>query len=895
MKGETQAIPQHKQPDLDCLFWGKFISESHRYLSLTLHSLDVALVFRELCNLNAIRRTLNCASSTNLTDQQLDRLAVLAMLHDVGKANLGFQLKVFQRRAMPAGHIRELAPLLDPEALDPDLHQAFIQALPQELANWFSDGFVAYSYIMAAFSHHGRPLEFRGEKSGSYFAAKNNWWRPQGQWDPMVAIKEIAEGARHAFPRAFEPAGLPLPDSPQFHHRFAGLLILSDWLGSHPHWFPIERVPFSTRLQYDRKTVPALLNAVGLDVASVRTFLDSRRLEKLHCFEDRFEFPPRPLQQAIDALDPNDDNTRLVIAESETGSGKTEAALNWFFDLFVAGKVDGLYFALPSRVAARELYIRVDNTIKRWFPDPDNRPVTVLAVPGYVQVDGVKPERVLPEEDEANRWQDDDKFRRRERQWAAERPKRFLAATVAVGTIDQALLSAVQTSHAHLRSVCLDRSLLVVDEVHASDSYMSCLLQFLLDHHLSIGGRAMLLSATLGANARNAYVSRALGNRSHNARECLTPDLAEAIADPYPAVTLVDGIPHSTGAATGQAKKVRFELLPYAFEPEAIVNTVIDALNSTARVLIVLNTVGRANTLLRALEANPAVNPAHLFSLHETVCPHHGRFAPQDRSILDKQVSERLGKGSLPGPLLLIGTQTLEQSLDIDADLMITDLAPADVLLQRVGRLHRHDRLRPKGFETPRCLVLVPEGGLEVALDKRGHVAGAYKRIGYGSVYEDLRTLELTRQALTEHPEVCIPQDNRLMVEMATHPQRLNTLTGGHWNKHREIIEGGDLACAIAAGHAIAIYDQYFGNFSFNELGGKVAVRLGADSLDLELDNPFTSPFGQTLHRLVIPGHMAPNEPEEVITVQDEKEGIATLKCGDRFYEYSRYGLEVKE
>lgn len=133
------------------------------------------------------------------------------------------------------------------------------------------------------------------------------------------------------------------------------------------------------------------------------------------------------------------------------------------------------------------------------------------------------------------------------------------------------------------------------------------------------------------------------------------------------------------------------------------------------------------------------------------------------------------------------------------------------------------------------------------------------------------------------------------MVEMATHPQRLNTLTGGHWNKHREIIEGGDLACAIAAGHAIAIYDQYFGNFSFNELGGKVAVRLGADSLDLELDNPFTSPFGQTLHRLVIPGHMAPNEPEEVITVQDEKEGIATLKCGDRFYEYSRYGLEVKE
>ncbi|MGI5873019.1 MAG: CRISPR-associated helicase/endonuclease Cas3, partial [Bacillota bacterium] len=239
--------------------------------------------------------------------------------------------------------------------------------------------------------------------------------------------------------------------------------------------------------------------------------------------------------------------------------------------------------------------------------------------------------------------------------------------------------------------------------------------------------------------------------------------------------------------------------------------------------------------------------------------------------------------------------QTLEQSLDIDADLMITDLAPADVLLQRVGRLHRHDRLRPEGFRTPRCLVLVPNGELEEALDKRGHVTGAYKKIGYGSVYEDLRTLELTRQVLTERPEVHIPQDNRLLVEMATHPQRLEALIDGYWSKHREIIDGGDLARAIAAGYATAVYNQYFGECQFNELGGKVAVRLGADSLELKLDHPVKSPFGQTLHSLVIPGHMAPDGPAEVISVQDEKNGITILKCGERCYQYSRYGLEVKE
>lgn len=895
MQREIHAVPEQQCPDMDCIFWGKFSSESRQCLPLTLHSLDVALIFRKLCNLNAIRRSLDLASGSNLTPQQLDRLAVLAMLHDAGKANLGFQLKVFRKQTVPAGHVRELAPLLDPEALDPDLHQAFLQALPQELATWFSDDLVAYSYMMAIFSHHGRPLKFRGEKSGSYFRARDKWWHPQGQWDPMAAIKEIGEGARQAFPRAFKPGGVPLPKNPRLHHRFAGLLVLADWLGSHSHWFPLRHQPLSTRLQYGRETVPLLLRAVGLDVSSVRTSLDSRKLKEFRCFEDRFQFPPRPLQQAISELDPDDDNTRLVIAESETGSGKTEAALNWFFDLFVTGKVDSLYFALPSRVAARELYVRVDRTVRRWFPDPDSRPVTVLAVPGYVQVDGVAPERVLPEEDKANRWQDDEESRRRERQWASERPKRFLAAAVAVGTIDQALLSAVQTSHAHLRSVCLDRSLLVVDEVHASDSYVSCLLKFLLEHHLSIGGRAMLLSATLGAGARNTYASTALGNRPNDARVSLTPDLADAIADPYPAVTLADGIPRSTGAAIGQSKKVRFELLPYAFKPDEIVDTVVNALKATARVLIILNTVGRANTLLRTLEENAAINPAHLFSLNDTICPHHGRFAPEDRSFLDEQVSNRLGKGSAPGPLLLIGTQTLEQSLDIDADLMITDLAPADVLLQRTGRLHRHDRLRPEGFETPRCLVLVPEADLGAALDKRGYVAGAYKSVGYGSVYEDLRILELTRRVLIRHPKVSIPQDNRLLVEMATHPQRLEALTHGHWSKHREIIEGGDLACAIAAGHATAIYNQYFGECHFNELGGKVAVRLGADSLELKLDRPFKSPFGQILHHLVIPGHMAPGDPEDLITVQDEQDGISILKCGDRRYEYSRYGLEVKE
>lgn len=852
-------------------------------MPLTAHCLDVAVVFRTLCELTGFGRALQCAAERPLSASHLDRLAVLAALHDIGKANLGFQRKVFSDQAPQAGHIRELAPLLDPEILDEELHTAFLRALPPGMEQWFGDEQVAYSYFLATFSHHGRPLQFQGQQSGTYWQARQQWWRRDGRWDPIAAVAEVARWAQAAFPGAFEPGAGHLPSDPRLHHRFAGLLMLADWLGSHPHWFPVERVDIATRLRHAREVAPKLLLAVGLDVNSLRPLL----LSAEEGFQQRFGFPPRPLQAALDGIDTDCDLAHLIIAESDTGSGKTEAALNWWFKLFRAGKVDGLYFALPTRVAAREMYRRVRCTVERWFPDPARRPVTLLAVPGYPQVDGVPLEKALPEERSANLWQDDEALQRRHRLWSAERPKRFLAATVAVGTVDQALLSAVQTAHAHLRSVCLDRSLLVVDEVHASDVYMSRLLESLLDHHLGVGGYAMLLSATLGARARHRLVA-------HSADDGRPlPDAHSAEGAPYPSFTLADGTPRPVALGPTHSRPVRFELLPVAFQPEAIVNRLVQALSAGARVLVVMNTVRRANSLLRALEAHPSVDPAWLFACEGVVCPHHGRFAPEDRVLLDARVTERLGPGSPSGPVLLVGTQTLEQSLDIDADVLFSDLAPADVILQRVGRLQRHNRERPSGYASPpRCFLLTTEGDLATALDERGQVASAYRRLGYGSVYEDLRTLELTRRILTAQPEVVIPRDNRRLVEGVTHPEHLGSLDEERWVRHGENVDGGDLAQAIAAGHAAAIFHRYFGEFAFNEAGGKVAVRLGADSLQLPLDRPLMSPFGQEIRELVIPGHMAPGQPAGEIICEETSDGTTTLRCAERRYTYGRYGLE---
>ena len=516
------------------------------------------------------------------------------------------------------------------------------------------------------------------------------------------------------------------------------------------------------------------------------------------------------------------------------------------------------------------------------FPDPENRPPVLLAVPGYAQLDGVDVKTLLPGPE--TRWEDDAAKARQERAWAAERPKRFLAATVAVGTLDQALLSVLQAPHAHLRSVCLDRSLLVVDEVHASDPYMRQLLSHLLTHHLGVGGHALLLSATLGAAART-------GLTNAGAARVKPPDLVTARTAPYPALT-VGGQPPLAVTAAMPDKTVQVELVAALADPVALLPRLVAALNAGARVLVVLNTVARVMALQHAIETEAAISKTALFHCQAVSAPHHGRFAAVDRAVLDVAVSARFGKNSDPGPVLLIGTQTLEQSLDLDADLLVTDLCPMDVLLQRIGRLHRHGRIRPPGFETARCIVLIPQDAtLECWLSKDGKARGL---AGLGNVYPDLRVARRTLDLLAERPTLAIPRDNRWLVEGATHPEALAMLDSPLWQRHAQEVEGGAMAQAVQA-TLVSIRPQPFGSFTFNPLNAKAQTRLGLNDLRVRLDRVVTSPFGQRLAELVIPGHLAPaTVEEEAVVLAETVEGL-TLRCGDMRYRYSRLGLERME
>ena len=837
---------------------------------LVAHSADVAAVTEALLSRTILRRRFaTLLGWEDLTDVHVARLCVFAALHDAGKANRGFQNLAFGAQPT-AGHVEPIINILTaPEPMK------WLQKLPVEaMIPWFPQATVEedlMQMLLATWGHHGKPVQAT--------AFTKRLWAPGDDRDPTDGLAHLGSYVRDWFPEAFSDA-TPFPSGPTLPHAFNGVLTLADWIGSDTRFFGYGTEDGA--MEAARQNAADAIDTLFLDADATRS-----TLRVPTGFAPILgDWDPYPIQSAVRKL-PLHGAGSLAILESDTGSGKTEAALARFMRLFEAGLVDGMYFAVPTRSAATQLHERITKAVAQLFPE-DRRPPVVQAVPGYIKADDAEGTRLPGFE---VRWDDAIEHRG----WAAETSKRYLAAPIAVGTVDQVLLSALQASHAHMRAAALLRHFLVIDEVHASDVYMTAITDRVLDHHLDAGGHALLMSATLGAAARTHLAT---------AGRDTPPSPQEAATTDYPLVTHVDATRRSPetvhAASSGAQKTVNVTLDGIAGDPDAIARHALDAARNGARVLIIRNLVDGCQAVQDALEAQ-ADDPALLFGLNGTPAPHHSRFAPDDRKRLDERIEKVFGTDERPvdAGRVAVATQTVEQSLDIDADLLLTDLCPMDVLLQRIGRLHRHTReQRPNGCETARCVVLTPaERDLTPFITGDGT---AWKgRHGLGTVYRDLRMIEAAWRVLENASTVHIPRDNRRLVEDATHPDVLRAIVADgddRWGAHAKHILGQRYADRMMGSLSIVDRSEPFGETAFGDALDQIKTRLGQSDHRVLLPEPLPGPFSGTIDELSVSEWQLSGPPDtEDATRATAFDGGFQFDFAGRSFRYDRRGLVQRE
>ena len=848
------------------------------WLSLVDHSIDVAAVAAALLRLSTVRKRLAALAGRQLSDVDAARLCFFVGLHDAGKVNHGFQAKLRNEKPC-AGHIGPLWAIIGcPHLIR--AHRTISRDVSRALTasrwrSWFKNKDSEHEFWGVILAHHG-----------SLSAIDTVWpepdlWRSRDGYDPLATLSELAEIVVGMFPDAFgDDDHEPLPSQSRFQHAFAGFVTLADWLGSDEavFQFPSSGTPTGAeRIAWARDQAADLMSRRWLDPSPARDAAPRPPFDFTTLFPNRTT--PRPAQTAL-LETPLPRPGQVTVLEAETGSGKTEAALIHFLRLFQAGEVDGLYFALPTRAAAIQIHRRIRDVVNSQGWMGEVAPPVGLAVPGYLRVDDVEGHR-LPDA-HGVLWPDDD-FR--DRAWTVENAKRYLSGTVMVGTIDQLLMGGLRVRHAPLRSGPMLRLLLCVDEVHASDAYMTELLRNVLDQHTSAHGHALLMSATLGSLAR----LRLLGGRVEAHR---APDLPAAALLPYPSLQRtgeeLQELPRNDDVP--REKRVPVQLLDPNADHAHLLARLKAAADSGAVVLFIRNRVDDARETFKRLEEIDTP----LLRCGRVKFPHHGRFAPEDRPLLDAALEQAFHKRD---GVVAVTTQTAEQSLDIDADWLVTDIAPGDVLLQRIGRLHRHKRNRPPEFEAPRVTVLAPTPEqLASTLNPRTGGTRGRTILGLGSVYENIVGVLATRAWLAERGEVRVPMDNRALVEAATHRAGLAVFADslrGAWPTHLRDVEGKTAATAGAAMNAAIDWEAPLTN---NQpiADSRAKTRLGLQDRRSAFPEPLPGPFDQRVCTLNIPGWMARDEPEDaIVTNAAASGGEIRFRLGSKTFRYDRLGLSI--
>ena len=678
MKPEPEILFQH---------WGKAnpaYPGEPKWHPLAYHSLDVAAVAACWWDASpAMRARFALAFGTDDAAALRAWVLFFIALHDLGKFDIRFQLKSLE--ALTAAW-RAVEKERDHAIAQGDIQhfdhgRAGMAWGYHELPDWGAPGQGSardrwLNWLAAVTGHHG-----------DYYAPG---------WDERDAIKadktlmEHDRAARLAWVMALDnlllqPAGLTLQHLPPAcsdaaRALLAGFCAVCDWIGSNTGDFEY-RAPgnalqdyFDARLRQIQER--GLLARFGLvqpaaPYAGLSALLQSGE-------------SPRGVQTEIDALPAT---PGLTLIEAPTGSGKTEAALAYAWRLLEAGAADSIVFALPTQATANAMLARIHAFAERVFGHAN----VVLAHGKRQFSDAFK---ALVERGQRPTAQGREEASVQCAAWLANSRKLVFLGQIGVCTVDQTLLSVLPVRHKFMRGFGLNKAVLIVDEVHAYDAYMHGLLGEVLKNQKTCGGSAILLSATLPNGLRGKLLA---AWDAHGTADAPYPALWHAVSG--------EVIPHTVAEAQRPPRReVEVECLPIpdAYPDDVLKARMVAAAEAGALVGFVANVVDVAQRLARELR--------ELTTLDVDVF--HARYRFCDRQDKEQAVLEHYGRAAPRGKgRILVATQVIEQSLDLDFDWLLTQICPVDLLFQRLGRLHRHAReRRPQGFEAPHCTVLSVTG-----------------------------------------------------------------------------------------------------------------------------------------------------------------------------------------
>lgn len=672
-------------------FWAKkseSMSGLYKWLPLTQHLLDTQFVmlmlWRRWLSDKQKKMIEESLSNGDLDSEKL--IKFVALTHDLGKGIPAFQLKSVNSNLKDLDNIlREKLELIGFEKLEdlklPDMSKTKHAMASEVLLESYG---VSEDVASIVGAHHGIPLSSNdhhksqmktyGENYNQIGSTNSKLWDKSQVEILNWALEKSGYYSVKNIPNITQPAAVIV----------CGLLIMADWISSNEKYFPLIDIEQDSIANLEERLHNGWMNWEKSDLWRV-----SNEINVDTIYDKRFGFKnPRSAQKVLTETIDETSNPGIIIFEAPMGIGKTEAALVATEQLAYKNQCSGMFFGLPTQATSNGMFPRVNDWLHEMLQASDMK-ASIRLKHGKAELNDVF-------NDIAKCVNIDDNINESVivNEWFSGRKTAVLDDFV-VGTVDQFLMVALKQKHLALRHLGFSKKVVVLDEVHAYDSYMSQFLYMAVKWMGAYNIPVVILSATLPSEKRKDLIRNYMEGAGYRWKKLNKPE--SLYTDAYPLITYNDG-DQIKQEINFPKDKNETKTVTIIKQNSDNITELVDKLIANGGIIgIIVNTVKKSQELYSEFEK------IYGDDLVEVL---HSAFIATDRIKKEDNLVKMIGKDAVrPHKKIIIGTQVIEQSLDIDFDVLITEIAPVDLLIQRIGRLWRHDIERPTNYSTPVCYV----------------------------------------------------------------------------------------------------------------------------------------------------------------------------------------------